>query len=432
MEKELKILILEDNPDDAELMTLSLKKGGINFSWKRVETKDAFLREFGETKWDVVLSDYTLPQFTGLEAFKLFREYGKHIPYILVTGSLNEETAVECMREGMDDYILKQSLKRLPSALMNALEKKEAEKERRIALEKLKASEERLRVITETAQDAIIYIQEKGDIHLWNKRAEEMFGYVFDEAAGKNIHKLILPERFRRDAGEGMKAFSKTGEGPLVGKTIECIALRGDGSEFPVEVSISSVKVNGKWHATGIVRDISERKNSEEKIRKQGDFLRTVFDSITHPFYVIDSHNFTVKMANAALKDKFEEGVTCYELTHNRKSPCDGKDHLCLLEEVKETKKPAMAEHTHFDAEGNAVVVEAYSHPVFDDKGEVIQIIEYTIDITERKKMEEKLKQNIDELERFNRLMVGRELKMGELKKENERLRRAMERLSGA
>jgi len=138
MDKKLKILILEDNPNDAKLMEYELRKAGIDLSSKRVDTKDAFLEELKSSAWDAVLSDYSLPQFTGLEAFKLFRKLGIDIPYILATGSLNEETAVACMREGMDDYILKTSLKRLPSALKNALEKKAAEREKKAALEELK------------------------------------------------------------------------------------------------------------------------------------------------------------------------------------------------------------------------------------------------------------------------------------------------------
>lgn len=429
MEETLKILILEDNPDDAELMVYGLKKAGLKFSWKRVETESAFKKELEEAEWSAVFSDYSLIPFTGLEAFKLFKKKKIHIPFILVTGSLDEETAVECMREGMDDYILKESLSRLSSALIHALEKKKAERERLLALEKLEESEERLRVITETAQDAIIYLGEKGAVFLWNKRAEEMFGYSCKEVMGQDLYRLIVPGRYHERVYKGLKDFARTGSGPLVGTTSECVAMHKGGEEFPVELSVSPVKVKGAWHATGIIRDIRERKIREEDIRRQKEFLKTVFDSINHPFYVIDADDFTVKMVNAAMSEDFREGIKCYELTHNRDSPCDGKDHLCLLNEVKTTGKPTMAEHVHFDSRGNPINVEVYSHPVFDEKGEVVQVIEYAIDVTKRKKMEEDLNFKIDELERFNKLMVGRELKMGELKDENKCLKEEIEKL---
>ena len=138
MNESLKILMLEDNPTDTELVTYELKKAGLDFSLKRVETKDSFRKELIENVPNVVFADYTLPQFNGLEAFRLFKALNLFIPFILITGSLSEVLAVECMKEGMDDYILKDRLTRLPAALKNALEKKKSEKEKEEATKQLK------------------------------------------------------------------------------------------------------------------------------------------------------------------------------------------------------------------------------------------------------------------------------------------------------
>lgn len=100
-----------------------------------------------------------------------------------------------------------------------------------------------------------------------------MFGYSTQEAEGKNVHELITPEREREKAHEGLKNFFLTGTGPIVGKTRELSALRKDGAEFPIELSVSAMNIRRKWHSAAIIRDITKRKEAEEKINKQLDEL---------------------------------------------------------------------------------------------------------------------------------------------------------------
>lgn len=139
--------------------------------------------------------------------------------------------------------------------------------------ELLRDSEEGYRVLVEAANDAIIVLKGPyGRISRWNRKAEELFGYTAAETDGKELHQLIVPERYRQKAYDGLKRFFETGEGDILGKTLEVSALRKDGSEFPVELSIASMRIKGKWEATGIIRDITERKRAEasiEKSRKQ-------------------------------------------------------------------------------------------------------------------------------------------------------------------
>lgn len=127
--------------------------------------------------------------------------------------------------------------------------------------------EERFKAIADSASDAIICLEAPSIISFWNKKAECVFGYLASEAIGKDLHSLITPERYREKAYGGMKVFFQTGEGPLIGKTVELSALRRDGSEFPIEISISAITVHGKWQSVGVVRDITERKMSEERYK---------------------------------------------------------------------------------------------------------------------------------------------------------------------
>lgn len=139
----------------------------------------------------------------------------------------------------------------------------------------LSVSESMYSAITQTANDAIIVLENPGIITLWNKKAEEMFGYTAKEATGMDAHMWFVPERYRQKACEGMKRFFATGEGAAVGKTLELYALRKDGSEFPVEISLSALKINGKWQATAIIRDISNRKQMEAVVEQSKKQLMT-------------------------------------------------------------------------------------------------------------------------------------------------------------
>ncbi len=133
--------------------------------------------------------------------------------------------------------------------------------------QQLRESEERMRLATETARDAIIMLEaESGAITAWNPAAVSMFGYSRDEALGRELHDLLTPPRLREMARTGLAHFSKSGEGMAINQTLELPALHKDGTEFPIELSMSAMQIDDKWFATGIARDITQRKQSEEAL----------------------------------------------------------------------------------------------------------------------------------------------------------------------
>ncbi len=268
MEQELRILHLEDSAVDAELVVRELRNTKITFTIKRVETRDDFIKAIDGFKPDLILLDYKLPSFDGLSALAIAREKCPDVPVIFVSGVIGEDSAIETLKGGATDYVLKDKLARLAPAIVRALRESEEIRERKRAEEAVWDSEERLRIVAESAGDAIICIEAPEVITLWNKKASEMFGYTVDEAIGKAMHTLIVPERYREKACLGLKTFFQTGGGTLIGKTPEICALRRDGSEFPAEITISAMQIKGKWTAVGIVRDITERKTNIQKLRK--------------------------------------------------------------------------------------------------------------------------------------------------------------------
>jgi PAS domain S-box-containing protein len=170
----------------------------------------------------------------------------------------------------------------------------EVEKARNEAVVALRESEEKFRKISSSAQDAIIMMDGGGCISFWNQAAEKVFGYTQEEALGRELHFWLAPERFRQRYQQGVNAFLSSGEGAVIGQTLELAALRKNGEEFPIELSVSAVKLKGQWNAIGILRDISERKSAELKLinakeeaeaatQAKSDFLANMSHEIRTP-----------------------------------------------------------------------------------------------------------------------------------------------------
>jgi two-component sensor histidine kinase len=148
-------------------------------------------------------------------------------------------------------------------------------------------------------------------------------------------------------------------------------------------------------------KEINEYKCIQEKEKIKSNFLQNIVDSISHPFYVIDANDYSILFANQHT-DTYVLGKTkCYQLTHKRDTPCNSKGHPCTIDLVKSTGKSVIVEHIHYDRNKNMRNVEIHAHPVFDDNGHIHQIIEYVMDITERKQAEEKIVKMNSELDKL-------------------------------
>ena len=150
--------------------------------------------------------------------------------------------------------------------------------------------------------------------------------------------------------------------------------VKGDFDEYALSKSVT--------HAV-------QRKQAEKRITSQNQFLNNVLESLTYPFYVLDAHNYSIMMANSAARKLGDPmKTTCFAFAHSKDIPCEQPDSPCPLDEVKRTKKPAIVEHVHRDEQGNIRNFEIHAYPLFDNSGQVAQIIEYALDITGRKQAE--------------------------------------------
>lgn len=280
MPNDLKILMLEDEPADAELSARALRKAGIGFSSMRVDTRKAFATALEEFRPDIILADYHLPAFDGMAALAIAVAQAPDVPFIFVSGAMGEERAIETLHQGAADYVLKDRIGKLAPAVTRALQEALERRLRHRAEAELAASEERFRKIAESAQDGLIIVDQDELITYWNPAAEKILGYTAAEALGQSLHQLLAPARYHDAFHQGWGRFRATGQGPVIGHTLEMSALHKGGEEFPVELSISSVAIDGRWHATGILRDISERHRAEAVRRELAAIVEASEDAI--------------------------------------------------------------------------------------------------------------------------------------------------------
>ncbi len=254
----LRVLIVEDTPSDAELMVLYLKKEGFQFDWQRVQTEQDYLTLLEEGH-DLILSDWSLPQFSGLRALQLIRDRGRDIPFIIVSGSIGEEAAVTALRLGAYDYLLKDRLERLGKAVRNALEQKKLRDERKQAEAALAISEAELRALFTSMTDVVLVIDADG---VYRKIAPTNPSLLIKppaELIGRNLRDFFPPEQAEEFIGINREIL-ETGQT----RQIE-YNLNVQGSPVWFETSISPMTSD---QVVWVARDVTDRKQSEEILKQ--------------------------------------------------------------------------------------------------------------------------------------------------------------------
>jgi PAS domain S-box-containing protein len=269
----LKVLQLEDDPADAELILRELRRDGFDVTCKVVQTPEEFREQVRSMAPDIVLADYNLGQWRGIEAIGIMREEGLEVPLILVSGAVGEMTAVECIKEGATDYVLKDRLTRLPLSVRRALLEKSMREQQKRSDAALREKQSQLEALIQSAMDAIVIVGEDQNIVVFNAAAEKIFRCTAAEALGQPIERFI-PPRFRAAHTKHMRKFGATGNTTRSMDLPETLmALRADGEEFPMEASISHIRVGAHSLFTVILRDITERQRAEKRLAEKMEEL---------------------------------------------------------------------------------------------------------------------------------------------------------------
>jgi len=256
------ILLLEDSPADAELCLREIEKAQLKVVIDVVQTPEEFAQQLCEKPVDIILSDYRLQHWTGMDAFDLLREQGHDIPFILITGALGEERAVECIQKGIADYVLKDRLARLPITIRRALDEKYARDERHRTEALLRQSEAKFRTLTETIASAV-FIHRGTQCSYANRSAEAITGYSRDELLAMSSWDLIHPDSREFVIEQALK---RVGGDPSAAR-YEIKILTKQGEARWLDVSVGRIEYDGSPAGLTTAFDITDRKRMEEEIR---------------------------------------------------------------------------------------------------------------------------------------------------------------------
>jgi PAS domain S-box-containing protein len=268
MKPPKRLLILEDDPFYAELLQLQLRQQWPECSIVTVADGQHFQAAIQSKAFDLILSDYSLPNFSGLEAVGLVRQICPDTPVVIVSGNVGDEVAVESLKAGATDYVLKDRAARLLPAIRRALSNVEEKNRRREAEIAHQESEALKGTIMDVALDCIIVMDHEGRIIEFNPAAEKTFGYTHAEIIGQLFIEKVLPPALREQHCVGMLQCLADGDESQLGTRAEATGMRADQSEFPMEWAIVPIHSRGRPMFTAYLRDITDQKHAEEKIRQ--------------------------------------------------------------------------------------------------------------------------------------------------------------------
>lgn len=362
--------------DDVGLLEISkeILKADWDINVATVSSVDEALEEIKTQMYDVVISDYEMPNKDGLQFLKLLREEKDDIPFILFTGKGREDVAIKALNLGADYYLNKHgSPETVYGELAHAIK---AVDEKHKIKDALVESEKRYRSLMEQAADAILIHDANGKLVDVNEKACKNLQYTKTEMLSKNIRD-ISPV-----AAEN-KQINAIWDRVLAGDSVilESVQQRKNKSTFPIEVTLNSIIVDKEKLVMAIARDLTEHKRAEGKIGLLQEFGERLINSISDALIVIDPYSYKILDANEAalkqLKTTKEKlvGELCYVATHHRSTPCSLPRDVCPLKEMLETGKTAFARHVHFDSEDNEINVEVSVNPVKDITGKIVQAV---------------------------------------------------------
>ncbi len=305
-DKSLCVLIIEDSEDDLLLLIRSLKKGGYKPVYERVETAADTKKALKEKQWDIILCDYKMPKFDAPSAIALLKETNINIPLIVVTGTVGEETAADCMRLGAQDYILKDNLSRLCPAIARELEdakvkkkQKQAESQRETILEALRKSEEKYRSIIESMQEGYFEDDLTGRFTFVNDAICKFMGYSREELIGMD-NRQYQTEKTAKKIFQVFNKIYRTGE---AAKGIEEEYIRKDGNKGFAELSVSLIRnAEGKPIGfRGVSHDITERKQAEAALQESEKYFKEITEN-SSDIIVITDKNGKIKYCSRSIE----------------------------------------------------------------------------------------------------------------------------------
>ncbi|HXU22276.1 MAG TPA: PAS domain S-box protein [Verrucomicrobiae bacterium] len=402
----LRVLILEDNQRDAELFIQKLKEAGCALDADTVDSEDAFVASLRSRVYDLILSDYSIPEWSGLEAFRFVKRSGINIPFILVTGTLGEEAAVDLIKEGVADYILKDRLARLPSAVRRALQEKLIRDEAGRARHALHDSEEKVRLLLDSTAEAIYGINLEGNCTFCNPACARLLGYDNpSDLLGKQMHSLSHHARVE-------------GTPRSIDNCPICLAARAgrgihlderalwakDGSSFPAECWSHPMLQDGKSIGSVVTFfDITERKQIEDNLRRVAAVVESSQDAIISQTLdgIILTWNLGAEQIYGYSRAEMLGKSLAMIVPPDRQSEFHG-----ILKKISWGEKVEQLQTVRVKKDGTKVHISLSVSSIKDANGKIVGASAIARDITETKHLEEMFLQ-AQKMEAVGRLAGG-------------------------
>jgi PAS domain S-box-containing protein len=370
--RPLRVLVIEDYEEDALLLRRHLTRAGYDVDFRRIETADALRDALAERKpWDLILADYTLPSFGARDALSIMQQLGHDIPFIIVSGTIDEVSAVSAMRAGAHDYVLKGHLERLLPAIERELSDAERRHERLRTEAELRLAQQRFSATFNQAAVGMAHTTTDGKFLLVNQRLAECLNVPHDQLLQMNLHDFLMPGENAIEAELYAELLAAKRSGYRVERTIVC----SDGSNLPAQLTVSMLNHDGDGDGNGtttvlwVVEDISARKVAEqetadlmqrlinsERLAAAGRMANTLAHEINNPlealtniFFLLQDQELTPQaqeLLGIGARELERVGhITRSTLSFYRKIPGRTLDLRSMLEEVVQLFDSRSSQH---------------------------------------------------------------------------------------
>ncbi len=400
MAKSLRLLIIEDSQDDVLLLLRELWRLDYEVEFERVETAESMQSMLTQRAWDLILSDYTLPKFSAPQALEILKNTGLDIPFIILSGTIGEETAVAALKAGANDFLVKGKFARLGPAIERELREAEIRRDRKRAEEENKYHARLLRHIN----DAVIATDDQFRITAWNRAAERIYGWSAAEVIGRNVAEILrsgLTEEQQVEAQELLKErssfrserlhSSKNGQPVYVEENT--IALTDQGGKITGYVSVN--------------RDVTERKQAEEAL-KENEHLLSESQRIGH----IGSWSYNLLTNSLQYSDEMYRlfDISPREFPHTSEAflnliySLDQPAASKWMEDIRIGSQPRKLEFRIFRKNGELRHLQCRGAIRFDTNGKPVRFVGMAQDITESKLAEIQIRQQIERISALRKI----------------------------
>jgi PAS domain S-box-containing protein len=386
------VLVVEDNPDLVMGLQDFLQHDG--YSVTVAATVAGATELVRAHRFNAIILDLGLPDGDGLEVLKEAQRLDPSLPVVIVTAHISADRTVGALAEGAFAYLTKPyDREELRHILRRAIGVKELTVKAERTEYLLNVSEERFRSLVESASDAIVVADHRGCIVSWNRSASRLFGYADEEAIGKPLT-ILMPARYRHTHEQGLARIEATGTGCIMGAVLELHGLKKDGTEFPIELTLATWTSRAGNFYSGIIRDISVRKKTEDALRRSEQLLRDVADNTTAVIYVKSSDGRFL-FTNRRFEQLFHLtpdqiiGRTNHDIFPQEFADAFRANDLQVLKQNCTLEYEELAPH-----EDGLHTYLSIKFPLCDPTGKPYATCGISTDITERKQTEEALRQS--------------------------------------